>query len=373
MTANTAFGTSSAPSTTDRNFKKNSDKFQMLVLPSGKDAFTDILENGSDKVASTVRRVPGPVRKALSVGAIPAAAVGGFLLTPSRRAVAGVVGGAISGIIGGIGKDRLDSATVTAAKPALAQLLLDIGIDGPGIAEAVQDVKKQFNVSDEEFEFICTDVYKQYLVCMCNDPNTKMGDISELAKLRSALGLGNLALGEAHAEGARDMYRIKATWTPTEELADPEHPDRMSMDKFLFLTERSLRAVGETDEALTYEMSRVSKSFGLSMKTIEARIKAIAEPFYQRALTSTRTKLESGAVSADMLKKARNQLGINDWSTRDMHITCFSEEVRSLLGVDKEEHDASKCAFPDGALDRVSGNKCCNFFSWRDICLRIKY
>jgi len=329
----------------------------MLVFPSGKDAFTNILENESDKLASTVRRVPGPVRKAISVGAIPAAAVGGFLLTPSRRAIAGVVGGAVSGIIGGIGKDRLDSATATAAKPALAQLFLDIGIDGAGIAEAVQDVKKQFNVGEEEFEVICADVYKQYLVCMCNDPNTKMSDISELAKLRSALGLGNLALGQAHAEGAMDIYRIKATWTPTEELADPEHPDRMSMDKFLFLTERSLRAVGETDEALTFEMSRVSKSFGLSMKVIEARIKAIAEPFYQRALTSTRTKLESGAVSAEMLKKARNQLGINEWSTRDMHISCFSDEVRSLLGVDKAEYDSSKCAFPEGALDRLNSLK----------------
>ena len=229
-----------------------------------------------------------------------------------------------------------------------------MGIEGPAVAEAVKGIQNDYNVSDEEFEVICTDIYKEYLVCMCNDPTTKTGDIAELNKLSTSLGLSSLALGEAHAEGAKDIFRLKATWTPEDELADPEHPDRMSIDKFLFLTDRSLRASGDTDEAYTYEISRVSKAFGFSVKEIQNRVAAIGKPFYLRALSSTRSKLDSGAISSDMLQRARNQLGINDWASRDMHITCFSNEVRSLLGVDAEDCDLSTCAFPQGSIERVS-------------------
>ena len=330
--------------------RSTSNTMKMLVLPSGRDAFTQIIEASE----TPVRKIPTPIRKVVSAAAIPAAAVGGFLLTPSKRAVVGVVGGALSGVIGGIGKDRLDTATITAAKPALAQLLLDMGFENDGISAAVKSLQNDYNVSDEEFEVICTDVYKQYTVCMCNDPSTKTSDITELNKLASALGLSNLALGEAHAEGAKDIYRLKATWTPEDELADPEHPDRMSIDKYLFLTERTLRGSGDSEEAFKYEMSRVSKAFGLSLKEIQNRVSAIAKPFYLRALASTRTKLDSGAISLDMLQRARNQLGINDWAARDMHITCFSNEVRSLLGIESSDYDPSTVSFPEGALERVS-------------------
>ena len=82
---------------------------KMLVLPSGKDAFTQIIESNE----TPVRKIPTPIRKAVSVAAIPAAAVGGFLLTPGNKAIVGMVGGALSGVVGGIGKDRLDVATVS--------------------------------------------------------------------------------------------------------------------------------------------------------------------------------------------------------------------------------------------------------------------
>ncbi len=223
--------------------------------------------------------------------------------------------------------------------------------------DSVQKIQTNFGVSDEEFETMCTEVYRQYLVCMCNDPTTKTGDITELNKLASTLRLSNLSVGEAHAEAARDIFRLKATWTPEDELADPEHPDRMSIDKFLFLTERALRGSGETEEAFTYEMSRVSKAFGLSTKEIQNRCSAISKPFYLRALSSTRSKIDTGEISSDMLQRARNQLGINDWAARDMHISTYSNEVRSLLGTDKENEDdsfdAASLAFPEGAIDRL--------------------
>lgn len=98
---------------------------QMLVLPGGSDAFKNIIEN-SNQDAKIVRKVPAPLRKVVSVAAVPAAAVGGFLLTPSRRAIAGVVGGALSGVIGSIGKDRLDSAAVC-VKNAIHFLYLCVG------------------------------------------------------------------------------------------------------------------------------------------------------------------------------------------------------------------------------------------------------
>ena len=57
------------------------------------------------------------------------------------------------------------------------------------------------------------------------------------------------------------------------------------------------------------------------------RAKVVATPFYERVLASTQAKLGSGAVSPDMLSRARGTLGIDDVEARDMHVEAFGREV----------------------------------------------
>lgn len=325
---------------------------KMLVQPGGRDALVELSTKDST-YSKTVRKTPRSFRKIASIASLPAAALTGFALTPSRRIIAHGVGGAIAGVAGVITKSRLDIETEAAAKPALAQLLLDNDLNDPNLCNLVQQLKTDYGVNDDDFMEMATDVYKRYLAAMVKHPHAKTSEIAELTTLTSVLGLDNIAVGEAHAIAAKEVYRNTCTWTPEEELDDPEHPDRMSLDKLLFLSERAFRNNRETDEAFKFEFSRVCKAFNVTGFTGLQRVANVAEPFYQRALDTTRIKLNSGAVNPDMLARARNTLGISDSVASDMHIATYAAEVKSLLGLETEGADLAACQFPKGALKRL--------------------
>jgi len=296
-----------------------------------------------------------------STVAIPAAAVVGGLVTPSRRLAVDVIGGAVTGVGALVGKSRLDIETERAALPAIAQAIVDHGVDDVDeTTEAVETVKDEFGVQDDDFADMCKDVYKTYLIGMVRNPMAKTSELGELKNLKLVLGLDNLLVGEAHAAAAEEFYRQISKVTAEEELDDADHPDRMSIDKFLFLSERSFKQGGETEEAFKYEISRIAKAFGgLSVSEALERVAEVAEPFYRRALASTRTKLETGAVSSDMLARARGTLGIDETTASDLHVQTFSDEIKSLLGVAGEDGeeidvDSAEVKFPEGAMERLA-------------------
>jgi hypothetical protein len=236
----------------------------------------------------------------------------------------------------------------------------------------VQAVQEQFGLLDEDFELLCTEIYAHYLIGMVKyNPMAKTSELKELENLRAALMLENLQVGEAHAAAAADWYRVTLQVTEAEELEDPDHPDRHAMDKLLFLTERALRQGEETQEAFQFEMTRVGKALGLSLPTSMERVASVIEPFYQRALKSTRAKLGSQQVSSAMLDRARSTLGITEATAFDMHVACFNAEVRELLGLpdrnkEDDENDESveealdmgSLKFGDGSIDKVRRSDC---------------
>ncbi len=314
----------------------------------GVEEMKDVTKEG-DKLVQSAKKSPGLFKNG-GIAAVPAAVVLGAVLTPGAIA-ASAVGASVTGVAGYIGKNRLDAATEAAAKPAIAQLIIDMGVDSPTIAGAISDVKNTFKVQEEDFAKMCGDVYMRYLIGMVKTPITMTSEMKELTNLRTALSMDNLAVGEAHAAAAKEFYRQTSIFTPIEDLEDPDHPDRMSIDKFLFLSERTFRQGGETEEAFKYEMSRVAKALNVKMDEAMERVAEVAEPFYQKALDSTRSKLDTDAVSADMLLRARNSLGIDEMTAQDMHLTAFADEIKSLL-IDAD--DADNARFSDSAKDRVS-------------------
>lgn len=300
---------------------------------------------------------------------IPVSAALGFGLVPSRRLAAHAAGAVVTGVAGAIGKSRLDAVTESAALPAIAQVIIDNGLEDPSATAAViRELQNKFGiVDDEEFEYMCSQVYSKYLLGMVKfNPIAKTSELKELSDLKTVLGLSNLQVGEAHASAAEEWYRTTCLFTPEEDLDDPDHPDRQSMDKFLFLTERAMRQAGETNEAFNFEMTRAAKAMQLKLTTAMDRVADVQEPFYERALKSTRTKLGSNQVSGSMLERARKTLGITDETAFDMHVACFNEEVRSLLGLeaagdddDAAEVDKSSAKFSDDAEERVSRTSVC--------------
>jgi hypothetical protein len=143
------------------------------------------------------------------------------------------------------------------------------------------------------------------------------------------------------------------------ELEDNDHPDIKAVDKFLFLADRLFDMGNETEEAKTFEFSRIVDYLDVyTDEGAKIKIRETANPFYERALRSTRDKLETGQVNSNMLEKARNTLGITEEDARQMSIEAFDEEVRIQLGVedvednidydDEIEYDENKRISTDG-------------------------
>lgn len=313
-------------------------------------------QDSTSIISKSARKTP-TLFKVGGIAAIPVSAILGAVVTPSRRMAASAVGSAITGVAGYIGKNRLDAATEVAALPAIAQVIVENdGVENPeSIASTIKDLQEAFGVQDEDFTDMCVDVYKKYIIGMVETPITQTSEIKELANLRIALSLNNLSVGTAHAGAAKDFFKKTVLFATPEDLDDPDHPDRMSLDKFLFLSERVFRQGGETNEAFKYEMSRVAKAFDIKMGAALERVAEVSEPFYVKALASTRSKLDSGAVSADMLSRARGSLGIDEYTAADLHLSTYSEEVRSLLGKEEgAEQDPTSLKFESGSLERLA-------------------
>lgn len=294
---------------------------------------------------------------------VPVSAALGFSLIPSRRLAAHAAGAIVTGVAGAIGKSKLDSVTETAAPSAIAQAIIDHGVEDPSTtAGYVREVQNVFGITDEEeFESMCADIYSKYLLGMVKfSPMAKTSEPKELENLKAALNLSNLQVGEAHATAAAEWYRQTCLFTPEEDLEDPDHPDRQAMDKLLFLTERTLKKGEETEEAFRFELTRVARAMKVSYTEALERVADVQEPFYARALKSTRSKLGSNQVSGAMLERARITLGIDDETAFDMHVSAFNEEVRELLGLKAAEGeeetvvDLGEAKFSDGSQERVS-------------------
>ena len=333
--------------------------------------YIELSDTSNNVITKQIRKSPS-LFKIVGIAAIPISVIAGFAMVPSRRFAAHAVGAVITGIAGIIGKSKMDSVTQNFAKPALVQALIDYGLENiDTTSNAIQSIQEQFGLLDEDFEAICTEVYAQYLMGMVKfNPTAKTSELKELDQLKQALSLNNLQVGEAHAQAAAEWYRTTCLFTPEEELhGDPTHPDRQAMDKLLFLSERVFRQNGETPEAFVFEMTRVARAVKLDYAVALDRVAITAEPFYARALKSTRSKITSHQVSPDMLERARHSLGIDDDTAFDMHVATFNEEVRSLLGLSKkasdddndddeddEEHptlNQHEVKFTDGAIERV--------------------
>ena len=332
----------------------------MLVQTSGGIEELQEFTERSPSVAKQVIKAPS-LWKLLGLAAIPASAALGFGIVPSRRLAAHALGAAASSVVGLVGKSKITHVVEASAPPAIAQALIDNGLEDVNATQrAVKAVQSMYEVEDDDFASMCTEIYSKYLIGMIKyNFQTKTSEMKELEQLKEALMLSNMEVGEAHSMAATEWYRLVSRVTPLEDLDDPKHPDRIAMDKLLFLTERALKQNGETTEAFFFEMTRTAKVFNLTYTEALEHVADVAEPFYARALKSTRSKLGTNQVSSAMLERARANLGVDDTTAYDLHVAALNAEVRALLGKSEdedsdEEEDLDSMKYPEGAVERVS-------------------
>ena len=65
----------------------------------------------------------------------------------------------------------------------------------------------------------------------------------------------------------------------------------------------------------------------------QARALAVATPFYEKALVTA--KSSPGQVSPDILRRARDQIGIPSETAEALHMQCYTTSINELLGADR--------------------------------------
>lgn len=327
----------------------------MLVQSSGGMLELEELLESDTGVTKTVRKSP-LLWKIASYAAIPASAALGFGMVPSTKMAANAVGAVATGVAGFIGRNKMTDVAGSAAKPAIAECVIEYGIGDPAeTAEKLEALREEFSVHPDDFKSLCGDVYRKYLVGMVKfDNQPRSSELTELENLKLSLSLDNLAVGEAHMMAAQDWFRETCLFITEEDLEDEESSERQAMNKILYLTERALRQNGETDGAFLYEMTRTAKVFNMTYYEALERVEEVVEPFYERALKSARGKLGTDKVSANMLERARATLGVNDRMGFDLHESALNDEVRSLIEDADGKIDPKTAKFPEGTAERVS-------------------
>lgn len=381
----------------------------LKIAGGGPEALEEYIQSQSP-VAPVSSKLKNPkLAKLAAVAAIPATWVLGAALVPSHRVAVRAVGGLVAAAAGGmVGKEAIEEDVRKAGPAAIAQRLTELGLDDPNVADGIARLQEDYGMDEEDFGIAKTEVYAVYLQGMVGNPITKTAEFKELQKLKGALGLTNQQVGQAHNDAALAFYRDTTRFTSKEELDDEDHPDRMSLDKLLFLTERALKQGKESDNAFLFEMSRVARALSGAderarydseetegWNTVESqlterrelanfimanekankgltevapdppmtidqameRITLVASPFYVRALDSTRSKLDSGAVSEELLLKARNTLGINDFTKQELHMEAFNREIRSLLGLKEDDDDDDDDEYFGGDAEAAKGGE----------------
>ena len=127
-------------------------------------------------------------------------------------------------------------------------------------------------------------------------------------------------------DAASGVYQDHVAWAAEEDLKDKEGEEYRCVGKFLYLAGQIFKDEGA--EERQYEVGRLSKLFGLDATQFADRVGEVARPFYERALTSARTK---EGVGADMLRRARDTIGVTDGDMVRMHEDCYSQAVGAVL------------------------------------------
>jgi len=328
----------------------------MLVQASGGMMELDELLEADKGLTKKVREKP-MLWKIARAATVPASIALGFGLVPSPKIAVHAAGAVVTGIGGIIGRNRITDIGGDVAKPSIAECLVENGISEPlATAAKLEALREELSVHPDDFSSMCEEIYRKYLVGMVKyDHMPQSGELKELENLKDALSMDNLAVGEAHMLAAQDWYRSMFQFIAEDELDDEDSTERKSLNKFLYLTERALKQNDESEEAFLYEMTRTAKVFNMTYYEALDRVEEVVEPFYERALKSSRQKLGTNQVSSDVLQRARNSLGIQERIAFDLHESALNDEVRSLLGYNEngELEDPNTAKYPEGAIERL--------------------
>lgn len=278
-----------------------------------------------------------PVLRGLAGAAIVAGtSAAGFFAAPAKnvyiRPAAAVVGGGVAAA----GVVAMRGGTRKAAKRKLAKLLAQLGTDGE-LKQAVTAMSK--GIGKEEFVEIKSELYELYLLTMVQTGSVTAGDVSQLVRLKVALGLKGDVIGEAHYEACRSFYRSNVVFLDAVDDDEGRAKAQKRLDKLVFLSDR-LYSDKETEEAYLYEKARLSKFFSMDDNEYEKRVARVALPFYKEVISKACT---DSSVSKEDIQAVQEAFGVKDIAAERVRTDAYADRVDTLVSqkgkLDEEDNE----------------------------------
>ena len=172
-------------------------------MVTAKEVFGQYYER-SPPVQKSMQSVPPPVAKGGMAAVVGAAAAVGYALMPSRHIPVNLVGAALTGGLGVIGRNRLGEERQKAAVPAVAALLSE-GL-GKASADSLGAIADEYGVPKSTFQSQLADLYLAYLNACLTSHAIETTELSELLRLSDLLRISAQQVGAQTHAAARQLY-----------------------------------------------------------------------------------------------------------------------------------------------------------------------
>lgn len=244
-----------------------------------------------------------------------------FVATPKR--VAPFAAGASGVAVVAVGAATLRKGPEKAARRALAKAVAVRG----DVRSAVDAIPSSFGIGKDVFAEMKRNMYETYVAAIVDTPGVSYGEVAELTMLKYSLSLDGAAIGDAHFEAGRAFYRSNVVFLGAE-AGDPDREaSQLKLDKLIFLSDR-MYADKDTEEAYTYERSRLCNFFSLSKEQYDQRFADVAIPFYKDVIDRATS---DSTVSKEDILAAQAALGVKDHAASIVRSDAYSTTVEDLV------------------------------------------
>eukprot|EP00930_Biecheleria_cincta_P069677 TRINITY_DN57388_c0_g1_i1.p1 TRINITY_DN57388_c0_g1~~TRINITY_DN57388_c0_g1_i1.p1 ORF type:complete len:1170 (+),score=273.72 TRINITY_DN57388_c0_g1_i1:67-3510(+) len=279
-------------------------------------------------LSSLPAAVPIPLLSVYTV--LPAMSLLAATLCPSTTRLARGLAAALGCLAGTVAGSFLEQAKKDAASCSLAKLLsqhLQEAVSVDDLRSLIQKVRRRFGVPvastrSEVWEdgALCT-IYETLLNSLLEGPENDPGDLPSLQRLKSALEIDGIVVGNAHRHAAQLL--ISKGYSGLE-----GEPMRVATDKLLFLSERAFSDEA-SEEAGRYEMRRVRDVLNISEKEALARIASVSRALYQQNLSAVVDKVD--AHTGEALAGAQTAFGLASNEAERMNADTYRQLATEQL------------------------------------------
>lgn len=271
---------------------------------------------------------PG-ARKAAAVAAAVVAGFAGMAGMPERAgSAAKPIAAGVCGVTAAVTVSGLSRGKGKAARKALAKAVAGAGtLDAPEVRVFVEGMEKRYGLEKSERKEAVSAMFELFFLDKVKTRELRYEDVADLVRLKQGLVMDGGAVGDSCYEVARAFYRNNVLFLDAEDDDSAREDAQAKMDKLFFLCDR-LYHDKDTEEAATYEVSRVCNFFAIPTSEFDMRVERVALPFYRDVIVRA---CKDATVDKLDVEAAQAALGVSDSAATTVRLDAYADAVAYLV------------------------------------------